>query len=473
MELQFISNKPGPEGRYPKNLYFRPETKHGRAALVKTPGLVHKVTPLANVKSRGMIHMRGKIYAVQGTEMHEITYDSGTGAYSSTSLGTVPGNDMVRMAVSATQVAATRSEGGTYHYTPGTSTFTSLTTPNLGSITFQDGYFLGHKMNSYELHSSQASIGGNVSSWLDEYANVTGSADYLLRVHSIDRIIWALGEETTQCYVNTGDTDFPFERAGGSFQRIGMGAKDSLAEVDKTLLFLDPQARVVRTTNYDYQVVSTNELGKRFAGYTTSDAIGFFVLWQEQAWYVITFPSEDITWVYDASTNSWFQWGYGPGHARHRASTACYYPLSKHWLVGDHSNGKIYALDADTYTDDGESICWERTTPDLYHDGHLMFFNRLKVNMKMGVGLAAGHGIDSAEAPKVMLDWSHDQGNTWSNERTASMGKIGEYDAECVFRRIGKASHHRAFRLRGTEDTMCEIYSFSFPEDGGVEVGSS
>jgi hypothetical protein len=45
-------------------------------------------------------------------------------------------------------------------------------------------------------------------------------------------------------------------------------------------------------------------------------------------------------------------------------------------------------------------------------------------------------GVQGAD-PEVMLRWSDDGGHTWSNYRTASIGKIGEFYRRVWFRRLG------------------------------------
>jgi len=47
--------------------------------------------------------------------------------------------------------------------------------------------------------------------------------------------------------------------------------------------------------------------------------------------------------------------------------------------------------------------------------------------------------------PYTMLQWSDDGDKTWSNELTASMGKIGEYNTRVIFRRLG-ATKRRIYR---------------------------
>ena len=66
--------------------------------------------------------------------------------------------------------------------------------------------------------------------------------------------------------------------------------------------------------------------------------------------------------------------------------------------------------------------------------------------MQMGIGLNDG-GIQDTD-PKLMLRWSDDGGYTWSNEHTVSAGKIGQYKARAIWRRLGR-SRDRIFEVAG------------------------
>ncbi|MGH7058328.1 MAG: hypothetical protein ACREFZ_10750 [Acetobacteraceae bacterium] len=56
-------------------------------------------------------------------------------------------------------------------------------------------------------------------------------------------------------------------------------------------------------------------------------------------------------------------------------------------------------------------------------------------------GLLAPPGLD----PQIVLQLSDDGGKTWGRERSASLGKIGEYRTLVCFPRLGR-SRNRAFR---------------------------
>ena len=55
--------------------------------------------------------------------------------------------------------------------------------------------------------------------------------------------------------------------------------------------------------------------------------------------------------------------------------------------------------------------------------------------METGVGLdGTGQGVD----PQVMLRLSYDGGHTWTNEKWASCGKIGQTLTRTKWRRLGR-----------------------------------
>ncbi len=52
--------------------------------------------------------------------------------------------------------------------------------------------------------------------------------------------------------------------------------------------------------------------------------------------------------------------------------------------------------------------------------------------------------------PMLMLNWSDDNGHTWSDTRLLPLGKKGEYRKRIIARRLG-SGRDRVFRIRCTE----------------------
>jgi hypothetical protein len=119
-------------------------------------------------------------------------------------------------------------------------------------------------------------------------------------------------------------------------------------------------------------------------------------------------------------------------------------------LVGDYENGNVYALDIDTYTDNGAVIFRTKSFQHFVTDGKRQFFRSLELDMETGVGNAADPD------PQVWLRWSDDGGHTWSATVTMGMGKVGEYGRRMTRNRLGMG-RDRVFEVSTTAKTKVAL----------------
>jgi hypothetical protein len=211
----------------------------------------------------------------------------------------------------------------------------------------------------------------------------------------------------------------------------------------------------VRNAGYQFGRISTEHIEYALAQYATvSDARSWSYTLDGHIFYVITFPTEDVTWVYDITTGFWHEWqSYSTAletvpYARHRGNCACWF--NGKTIVGDYENGKLYELDMATYTDNLEYIRRVRAAQTINRSRYNVIHDALEIEFEAGVGLITGQGSD----PQAMLDWSDDGGHTWSSESWASIGTtvggIGEYTKRAIWRRLG-ISRNRIYRLTMTD----------------------
>jgi hypothetical protein len=207
---------------------------------------------------------------------------------------------------------------------------------------------------------------------------------------------------------------------------------------------------VWRLNGYTPQRVSTDALEAAIAQYSDiSDAQGYAYQQEGHTFYVLTFPTGGATWVYDAATQLWHQRAYlNPATGilgRHRSNCHLYY-AGQH-LVGDFSTGTISALDLGYYLDGADPLPAIRAAAHIAGPDYTwLVHNRLQVDMETGVGQNDGQGA----APVVLLDWSDDGGYTWSNQRAASIGRIGQRRARVRWNRLGRA-RDRVYRITITD----------------------
>lgn len=313
---------------------------------------------------------------------------------------------------------------------------------------FIDGYFCFNKPST-----GQFQITGLYSTDIDtlDFATAEGSPDNLLGILVDHREIWLFGEVTTEVWFNTGNTDFPFSRIEGAFIEQGTAAKFSPVKMDNTVYWLGAdklgQAIVQKAVGYTPQRISTHAIEFAIASYSRiDDAIGYAYQQEGHNFYMLSFPSANVTWCYDSATEEWHKRAWrDPTTAnlsRHRSQNHMAFAGMN--LVGDWENGNVYQFDLNTYTDNGGILPAIRVTPYNYADGRWMTFSRIYIDMEVGIGSAT-----SAD-PQLLLDWSDDSGLSYGNEITASAGKIGERLLRQTFNRLGK-SRQRVWKVTITD----------------------
>jgi len=159
----------------------------------------------------------------------------------------------------------------------------------------------------------------------------------------------------------------------------------------------------------------------------------------------------------------WHKWLYTNNLGQYeRCRGNCAAVFQGNVLVGDYSNGKIYKLERNIYTDDGQNVKRLRRAPHLTVDLQRQYFEELQLQFQPGVGLSTGQGED----PQAMLRWSSDGGSTWSSEHWTTIGKIGKYTNRAIWRRLGTA-RDRIFEVSVSDPVKAVIVSANLKMTAG------
>lgn len=310
-------------------------------------------------------------------------------------------------------------------------------------IVYLDGYFIVNDTGTDDFYISTVE---NPTAWdaLD-FEAASASPDNILALAKFDRDLFAIGEESTQRYYNSGNTDFPFTPYPNTME-VGVLAPHSVCKSPYGVFWLanipDGDAVVVRASGGQFEIISDPDTSSEISRLETkTDAIGSVYTEEGHSFYVLTFPTDQLTKVFDVTTGMW----------HNRESN----PLSKWRISGigydrtrilgvDFSNGKIYRISRDIYTDDGGEIYRIRRT-QVFHTGRREFIaHAFEVEVESGEGTS---GDD--EDPLIGMKASWNGGRTWGNLRTQSMGKIGEYNEKPKFDMLGRGKE-LALELRTT-----------------------
>jgi hypothetical protein len=292
------------------------------------------------------------------------------------------------------------------------------------------------------------------------FALKDSSSDNLVTLHENNRELWLVGERASEVWYNAGGANFSFSRIPGVAPQIGCAAKHSIARLGAGLGWLARSERgeniVIQTNQYSYETISTQAVSSAISSYPlVSDAIAFVYEEEEHLFYVLTFPTADRTWVYDATSSAlagrpqWHERGSFTSATGvfHRARANCFINFQNLRMVGDYLSGYMHQMSRSVFTDAGfdaasglpteEPLIALRRTPTLWsrENRKRLFHSSIQIDFRPGVGLTSGQG----ENPQAMLRWSDDAGESWGNEHWTAIGKTGKTKNRAIWRKLGQA----------------------------------
>lgn len=427
------------------NLYPE-QTSEGNRVLYGTPGL-QEWLQVGTGPIRGFIVAGTALYVVSGNGAYKVD-----GQKTITSLGAVAGSGPVSMASNGVQVFIA-SGLPSYLITLGTGAMTQITDPDFpgaSSVAFVDGFFVFVEPSSARFWATGSYDGGAIDPL--SFATAEYTPDQLVALLVDHREIWLFGSGSIEVWFNSGGSGFPFERIAGAVIDQGCAAPLSIARADNSVFWLgndaDGSGIVWRANGYSPQRVSTHDLEHKLSSYgNIANAEAWTYQQDGHIFYVLNFPTQDVTWCYDIATGVWHERAsYSSGdQSLHRHRGRCHAAFSGLNLVGDYASNQIHILSLDAFKENSELIVRELISPHI-RSGKRAFYPEAEVRMESGVGLQSGQGAD----PQIMLQMSDDGGRTWGSEHWRSFGRVGQHLHRVVWRRLG-SSFTRTFRLRITD----------------------
>ena len=324
------------------------------------------------------------------------------------------------------------------------------------NVDIVDNYFVYNRPDTQQFGAS--AVLSPISPALS-FSSKDGAPDDLVTLIVDHREIYLLGETSSEVWVDQGTSPFPFQRIPGTSTQHGIVSAFSVSRLGNSFAYLSKNnrgtAQIVQMNGYVPERISTHAVENSLSGKTITDAVAWTYQIEGHEVYVISFPSIQLTWCYDIASKMWHKWLYTNNLGQYeRCRGNCAAVFQGYVLVGDYSNGKIYHLDKNIYTDDGQNVRRLRRAPHLVADFQREYFDELQIQFQPGVGLSTGIGED----PQAMLRWSNDGGSTWSNEHWTSIGRMGKYTNRAIWRRLGTA-RDRIFEVSVSDPVKCVIVS--------------
>lgn len=428
---------PVPKQQGISNGYLRPAD--GLAQSGVAPGI-----------DRGGINWNGVCYRAMGSKLVSV---GASGAV--TELGDIGSGGQVTFDYSFDRLAI--SSASRLYYWDGLSV-TYVTDTDMGAVIdfcWVDGYFMttdGRSLVVTELNNPYS-----VNPL--KYGSSEVDPDPIKGLLKLRNEVYALNRHTIEVFDNIGGDFFPFQRVDGAQIPRGVVGTFAACVLIEAIAFLgsgrNEAPSIYVGTNSNTVKIATREIDQILQQYT-EDELSTAVLesrvdkGHQHLW--VHLP--DQTLVYDAAASAvlsepvWFHLTSAiNGFSKYRARNLvwCY----NKWLCGDPTS-PIHGHLADNVSSHyGQDVRWEFGTLVMYNEGRGAIFHELELVCLTG---RVGLGKD----PVISTSYSVD-GETWSQDKFAKVGKIGDRSKRIAWLQQGHMRDWRIQRFKGDSQAHITI----------------
>lgn len=390
-----------------------------------TPGLKLRVSGLDGGIRGGRV-IAGAPYVVAGAQLYRINAD-----WTATMLGGVPNADLVPMASDGTNVVmVTNKKIYVWNAGSGLQLVTDPDAPDATSVDWSDGYFIFSQdgTGSYFL----SALGDPINYDALDFASAEANPDLLVTPFVHHRILYLPGTDSIEAAQNTGGADFPFARYEGVNIDVGLAGPHAMCHTNDAVFWLASDDTARRMDGLSAVKISNARMSKLIKGWADkSVTVVTAHVFADHLFVVFRNPDGCIVW--DQNAERWHERGGRLTTWRARHMFRAYGEV----LACSATEGKIYSLDADTFTEDGDVLPFEITTPFAYVQNKRLTVSELEIVAQRGVGSLSLN-------PQITAERTRD-GETWSPRKSRRLGKTGEREGRAQF---GPQGQGRAMAFR-------------------------
>lgn len=454
------------------NFYVEPMEVPGaatQAALMPTPGVTPYATSLAvGWRATFTDDASGRAFGVVGGSFVEVT-DNGN------QTGTVTVRGAVATDANPATISTNGDAGGQLLITSGGNAYCFDLSTNTLTLEVAGEATVGAVLYGYGLIFNKAT--GKVR--LSDLDDLTAwdPTQFFQRSINADpwQSLWVTpngyiilpGTQTGESWYNAGTFPIPFQPDPSGQFAVGCAATFSMQQLGDTVVWLAKDAsgsvQVVRQSGFTPQRISTYPVEDALSTYNAdlgvADAIGQVYGEVGHLFYLLTFPSANATWCFDASVvgraNPWHERStWIAEEARDIAWRPVFhmFAFGLH-LMGDVASATLYRMAHDLTLDvENRPMRRVRRSPPLIQLHQRFTLRALELHFQTGVGTATGQG----QVPMVTVRVSRDGGFTWGAERALALGRMGEYWVRVRAEMLGQARSFN-FEVVCTDPVACRL----------------
>ena len=333
----------------------------------------------------------------------------------------------------------------TYNGTPIATTGTqsgvhTLTTTGYGfpegckTVSYMNGRFVACDPNTQNFYVSEP-LEGDYWDALN-VQTVDSNPDYVIgQVNSHNEMI-VFCETSAEVFYDSGTIPSPFVRNLSGIFEVGCMAPFSIKILDNSVFWLgqtrEGSGIVYRLNGYTPVRISNYGVEQAIEQMSyTADARAFVYQIEGHHFYVLTFPSGNKTFVFDANTNLWHERAsFISGEFGMWEPKEVIFIGGKHYVT-DTTTSNLYSLDVNTFQNGTGYLKILRSFKSVDSEMKRVIHRKLTLEAEYGTGISGG------VEPEVMLRWSDTGGHTWSDYLNRGLGKVGEYFKRIIWNRLG------------------------------------
>lgn len=401
----------------------------------KRPGYVVSVTNTG--AGAGTYNWLGDIYSIQGTTLYKAT----------TSKGTVDGTGGVytfSQVLGATPKLFMQNGVEAYTYDDAGG-LVNVTDAQYPAATVKGSAYLDG--TTYVMTAAAAILGSDINdatSWT-ALNTITAQIEPDLGVYLAKQLTYVIAfkQWSTEVFYDAANaTGSPLGTVPGAKLNQGCRSGGSVAEGGGILFWVGQNrsgfSGVFMMEGLQLAEISTPPIERLLqqADFTTTWA--FVIQLGGHNLYILTLKVANLTLVYDATSQLWYQWTDSSGN--YFPFVAATFNATTQVLLQHETDGKLYLFENTTFTDNSALITFDLYTP-LWDGG----VRKRKTLTKLD--FIADQTIGS----KLMVRKSDDDYQTWSNFRTVDLSKKQPALTNCgTFQK-------RAYHFRHTAPTALRI----------------
>lgn len=315
-----------------------------------------------------------------------------------------------------------------------------------GYIEFQDTYFIASDRRTNQFRLSANNDGTSWPADAGHVGQIQTKATNCVAAKVLDRQLYVFGQTVTEPWYDVGYTLFPYQRTNYFNIDYGCVSPATIASAFGAMVWLGSNEKtgisIMLSQGGPAQRLSNDGMDFIFSNMKNPfDAFGFLFRESGHIFYVITFPTDNISYVYDFNTKMFFT--LVDKDMNHHIARRITFFNGKYYFIS-LTDGDLYEISSLLYMLDDHEMPRFRILKHLRVPSCDRFGVR-NISLTMEQGILENENkndlsILPISIPRIDLSISKDGGESYWNVGSKKMNRFGRRANNCNFWNIGSSN---------------------------------